>query len=59
MGNQIIKQPNGLFAIFSSITDTIIVWDASERAGDHRLVRRTGSPGRPREGGETAWPRRG
>ena len=29
MGNQIIKQPDGRFAIFSSITDTIIVWDAT------------------------------
>lgn len=30
MGNQIIKQPNGRFAIFSTITDTIIVWDAAK-----------------------------
>lgn len=30
MGHQIIKQPNGLFAIFSSNTDTIIGWDYTE-----------------------------
>jgi hypothetical protein len=30
MGSQIIRQPSGKFAIFSSITDTIIVWDATE-----------------------------
>lgn len=30
MGNQIIKQPDGRYAIFSSITDTIIFWDATE-----------------------------
>ncbi|MCW2768174.1 MAG: hypothetical protein JWO11_4133 [Nocardioides sp.] len=29
MGNQIIKQPDGHFAIFSSETDTVIVWDAT------------------------------
>lgn len=29
MGYQIIKQPGDLFAVFSSITDTIIVWDAT------------------------------
>lgn len=29
MGRQIIKQPDGKFAIFSSMTDTIIVYDAS------------------------------
>jgi hypothetical protein len=29
MGNQIIKQPDGKFAVFSSITDRIIVWDAT------------------------------
>ena len=27
MGQQIIKQPNGLYAVFSSITDTIIMWN--------------------------------
>ncbi|GIH91964.1 hypothetical protein ACFFMN_33850 [Planobispora siamensis] len=30
MGYQIIKQPDGHFAVFSSVTDTIIVWDATE-----------------------------
>lgn len=30
MGNQIIKQPDGKYAIFSSFTDTIIFWDATE-----------------------------
>lgn len=29
MGQQIIKQPNGLFAMFSSSTDTIVAWDAT------------------------------
>ncbi|SET48818.1 hypothetical protein [Nonomuraea wenchangensis] len=30
MGMQIIKQPSGQFAIFDSVTDTVIVWDATE-----------------------------
>lgn len=30
MGNQIIRQPSGKFAIFCTSTDTIIVWDAIE-----------------------------
>ncbi|MGR6922588.1 hypothetical protein ACU635_50755 [[Actinomadura] parvosata] len=30
MGNQIIRQPDGKYAIFSSYTDTIIFWDATE-----------------------------
>lgn len=30
MGYQIIKQPNDKFAVFSSYTDTVIVWDADE-----------------------------
>lgn len=29
MGNQIIKQSDGQFAIFCSYTDTIIIWDAT------------------------------
>ncbi len=29
MGNQIIKQPDGHFAIFCSSTDTVIIWDAT------------------------------
>lgn len=29
MGYQIIKQPDDQFAIFSTFTDTIIVWDAT------------------------------
>lgn len=31
MGKQIIRQPNGLFAIYSSSTDTITAWDATEQ----------------------------
>lgn len=30
MGNQIIRQPSGTFAIFSTVTGTIVAWDASE-----------------------------
>lgn len=30
MGNQIIKQPNGFFAIFDSGSDTIALWDCTE-----------------------------
>jgi hypothetical protein len=30
MGQQIIKQPNGRYAVFSSNTDTVILWDATE-----------------------------
>lgn len=29
MGYQIIKQPDGRFALFSSFTDTIAMWDAT------------------------------
>lgn len=29
VGNQIIKQSDGKFAVFSSVTDTIIFWDAT------------------------------
>jgi hypothetical protein len=29
MGNQIIKQPDGHFAVFNTNTDTIIMWDAT------------------------------
>lgn len=29
MGQQVIKQPDGRFAIFSTNTDTINVWDAT------------------------------
>lgn len=29
MGNQIIRQPSGQFAIYSSVTSTIIMWDAT------------------------------
>jgi hypothetical protein len=31
MGYQIIKQPDGQFAIFSTMTDTIVMWNATER----------------------------
>lgn len=31
MGQQIIKQPNGKFAIFDSVSDTIVIWDAIEQ----------------------------
>lgn len=30
MGSQIIRQPDGMYAVFSSETDTIVVWDATE-----------------------------
>ena len=30
MGEQIIRQPDGLYAIFSSVTDSIHFWDATE-----------------------------
>lgn len=30
MGNQIIRQPDGLFTVFSSNTETIVVYDATE-----------------------------
>jgi hypothetical protein len=63
MGHQIIKQPDGRFVIFSSITDTIIVYDAfaaeiveyfAEKAAEdaRRQVRRildAVSEDRPRE----------
>jgi hypothetical protein len=29
MGQQIIKQPDGRFAVFSTNTDTIMVWDGT------------------------------
>jgi len=31
MGHQVIKQPDGLYAIFSSFTDTWIVYDATRQ----------------------------
>lgn len=38
MGRQIIKQPNGLYAEFSSITDSFIIWDATkEQLLQHRI----------------------
>jgi hypothetical protein len=30
MSQQVIRQPNGKYGVFSSITDTIIVWDATD-----------------------------
>lgn len=30
MGNQIIRQPDGHYAVFSTVTDTIILWDATK-----------------------------
>lgn len=30
MGNQILRQPDGRHAVFSSVTDTITVYDATE-----------------------------
>lgn len=30
MGRQIIRQPDGRYAVFCSVTDTIVVWDATE-----------------------------
>jgi len=32
MGHQIIKQPNGKYAVFSSIVDHFIMWDATPEA---------------------------
>lgn len=29
MGRQIVKQPNGLYAVWSSIVDSVIVYDAT------------------------------
>ena len=31
MGHQIIKQPDGLYAVFSSFTDTWIIYDADRQ----------------------------
>lgn len=30
MGNQILRQPDGLYAVFSTETDTFVAWDATE-----------------------------
>jgi hypothetical protein len=30
VGNQIIKQPDGKFAVLNSNTDTIVLWDATK-----------------------------
>jgi hypothetical protein len=40
MGNQIIRQPDGEFAIFSTITDTIIMWDATAEDIEQYFVKR-------------------
>ena len=40
MGSQIIRQPNDLFAIFSSITDTIVMWDATAKDVEDYFVER-------------------
>jgi hypothetical protein len=29
MGHQIIRQPDGRYAVFGTVTDTIVVWDAT------------------------------
>lgn len=29
MGHQVIQQPDGKFAVFSTYTDTIVLWDAT------------------------------
>lgn len=29
MGHQIVKQPNGLYAVWSSVVDNFILWDAT------------------------------
>lgn len=40
MGHQIIKQPDGLFAVFSTYSDSWIVWDASpEELSDYYAER--------------------
>lgn len=36
MGEQIVRQPDGKLAVFSSITDTIVVYDAT---GDELIER--------------------
>lgn len=38
MGNQIIQQPNGQFAIFSNNTDTIHVYNATADEHTRRIV---------------------
>lgn len=30
MGNQIIRQPDGKFAVFNTNTDTIVLWEATK-----------------------------
>jgi hypothetical protein len=40
MGHQIIKQPDGLLAVFSSVTDSWILYDATpEELGDYYAER--------------------
>ena len=48
MGNQIIRQPNGQFAIFSSITDTIHVYDATAEEIEEYFVERAAESERQR-----------
>jgi|SRR5579872_6786932 len=38
MGKQIIKQPNGKYALFSSNTDTFIMLDATEKDIKHYFI---------------------
>ncbi|GAA4626804.1 hypothetical protein GCM10023196_036550 [Actinoallomurus vinaceus] len=30
MGNQIIRQPDGKYAVFSRVSDQLVMWDATE-----------------------------
>ena len=46
MGKQIIKQPNGLFAIFSTSTDTIHMWDATAQDIEDHFVERAAKDAR-------------
>ncbi|MEV0616164.1 hypothetical protein AB0I81_22815 [Nonomuraea sp. NPDC050404] len=46
MGNQIIRQPTGKFAIFCSVTDTIIVLDATKREVVEWFARRAAEAAR-------------
>jgi hypothetical protein len=46
MGQQVIKQPDGLYAIFSSITDTWIVYDATRKEISNYFARQAADDAR-------------
>ena len=48
MGKQIIQQPNGQFAIFSTGTDTVHVWDATAEEIEEHFVNRAADDERRR-----------